>query len=147
MLRQGGNVLAVVTSSLSGGTLTTSGLLFAFEVKHDIDKKLAQASAVKCLALEVEGDLHVRLSLLVRFPHTLEEWMLQSLVDANAEVGVELKHAVEEVDALGVRARVSLLHVHSFDRGEALEIADGFGIGNVANVFVFRRTKHIKDNS
>ena len=81
-------------------------LFLTFKIKDDLKEELAESISVKSLGFKVEGNLNLRLNLLVWLAHSSEEWVLKRLINTHSEVRVELEHAVQKVHTISVHARV-----------------------------------------
>ena len=147
-------LLLYSVASLGGGRASRLGLsrggglrlLLPLEVHDDLHEKLAQASPIERLRLEVEHNLQVRLALLMRLPDASEEGMGERLVHRDAEVWVELQHAVQKITAVATRTRILLSHVKAGNVCETPEVAESLGVGDVGNVVVAGCSKHIEDH-
>ena len=121
-------------SGLSCGLCAGSGsfgILLPFEIANDFNEELTKTCPIESFSLEIKHDLQLRLTLLMRLADPGEERMSQGLVDADAEVGVELQHAVEEVCAVAGGSRVLRGHVHSGDVCETPQVAECLSVRNV----------------
>ena len=81
-------------------------LLLTFKIKDDLKEELAKSISIKSLGFKVECNLILRLDLLVWLAHSIEEWVLERLVNTNTEVRIELEHAVQKVNTIRVHSRV-----------------------------------------
>ena len=66
----------------------------------------------------------------MRFLDLCEEGMRKGFIDGDAEVGVELQHAVDQIDGFRRRAWIFLLEVDSVNRNEALQVTDCLLVGH-----------------
>ena len=99
------------------------GLFLPFKIHNDLNEELTEAATVKCLRLEIEHNLHVGLTFLVRLAHTVEERMREGFIDADAEVRVELEHTIQQIATITGGTWVFLGQVHARDICETPQVA------------------------
>ena len=78
--------------------------------------------------------------------HACEEWVVQGLVHTNAEVGVELQHAVEQVYAFLARAWILFSHVETLVWRKALQVTDGLGVRHIRHLVVVGSAQDVEDD-
>lgn len=99
------------------------------------------------LTFEIQRNLNFGKDLLVWFLDLGKEGVGEGFIDSDAEVRVELQHAVDQVYGFWRRAGVFLLEVNSINRYEALEVANGLLVGHERHVVIVWCTQHLEDDS
>lgn len=92
---------------------------------------MAKTVLIERLTLEVQCDLNFGQLLFVWLSNLGEERMFESLVYADSEVWVELKHLLEQVHSLVAGPWVLLLEVQPGDVVETFKIPDGLLVSHI----------------
>jgi hypothetical protein len=89
-----------------------------FEVVDFLNKVGAQLGFLEVLVFPIESD-NLRSNLFFFwFSAFLEEWVVKAFVDREAEVGVEHKNLVKQVDSFITSSRVNGDQIHALALGE-----------------------------
>lgn len=99
-------------------------------LSDDATEQRAKLFSVQVLGLKIKRNLNFGEDLLMRFLDLGEEGMRKGFIDGDAEVGVELQHAVDQIDGFWRRTWIFLLEVDSVDRNEALQVTDCLLVGH-----------------
>lgn len=116
-------------------------------IVNDDAEKLAQLVTVEVFGLEIERDLDLGGYFLVSFLDFCEEWVRQGFIDSDAEVWVELKHPVDQVDSLRRRAWIFFLEVNAIDWHKTFKVTVCLLVGDEGHVVVGWSSKHLENNS
>lgn len=82
----------------------------------------------------------------MRLANPVKEGMAEGLIDTDAEVWVDLQHAVQKVNALSTGSRVLSSHVDALDWLKAFQVGDSLSVGHEGDVVVVRGAEHIKND-
>ena len=76
----------------------------------------------------------------------VEQRVIQRFIDCDSEIGVKLKHLVQEVDRVFACTRILLVQIHSYRSWESAEVLGSLGICHETFIFFCGSTNHLKDD-